>query len=351
MDESPKPLKNAHIIYVSPTQSVHDSRFTTLFEDNGAQVTSVEFEEERSFLDEVQRISGESLINNGNSKTVLVTGPLGQLNLPFDSIEIPTIGISWAFDLMRDSVNSNERNQIMVRSLESLHAIVVDNDASVRILVSLGYLEENIFNFPWGVSNEFGSPADVTNALLHPGVSERKIVLSPRSLQDHYNQPLIVKAFSRILQKFRDSKLVLIDDNPIKRKELMDLARELKIEDSVIWYPFLQKSQLEFLLKESDVLVTAPSTDGTSVTVLEAMKLGIPVVSSTTLGSSSWIFDGVTGFTFGVGDEDGCVNALSRALEMKHYNVIENAKRLVEAKAKWPEVANPLISLIQSLTH
>ena len=98
-------------------------------------------------------------------------------------------------------------------------------------------------------------------------------------------------------------------------------------------------------------MVTAASTDGTSVTVLQAIKLGIPVVSSVTLGSSSWVFNGVTGFTFAVGDEDGCVNALSRALEMKHYNVIENAKRLVEAKAKWPEVANPLISLIQSLTH
>jgi glycosyltransferase involved in cell wall biosynthesis len=350
MDRPSKPLINANIIYVSPTDSIHDARFMQLFNNLGAQVTALAYKEPFSFLDDLNRVSRNGMSMNVNSKTVLVTGPLGQFLLPFESLDIPCIGISWAFDLMRETVHSNEKRRVMLRSLDSFCAIVVDNDSSVRILVSLGYPEGRILNFPWGVSDEFGSSTDVANVLPQHRFRERKIVLSPRSLQDHYNQPLIVKAFSRILPRFRDAKLVLIDDNPIKRLELLALVRKLQIEENVIWYPFSQDSQLEFLLKDSDVVVTAASTDGTSVTVLQAMKLGIPVVSSTTLGSSSWIFDGVTGFTFGVGDEDGCVNALARALEMKDFNVINNAKRLVEEKAKWPEVASPLISLIQSLT-
>ena len=197
----------------------------------------------------MQRISGESLINNGNSKTVLVTGPLGQLNLPFNSIEIPTVGISWAFDLMRDSVDFQDNKKVLLTSLENFHTIVVDNDSSARILISLGFPEINILNFPWGVPTEYKSPTDLTNASLRSQLGEGKIVFSPRSLHKHYNQPLIFRAFGQVREKFRDAKLVLIDDDPSQRRELMSLANELKIEASLVWLPFSNSSQLEFWLQ------------------------------------------------------------------------------------------------------
>jgi glycosyltransferase involved in cell wall biosynthesis len=259
------------------------------------------------------------------------------------------IGISWAFDIMKDAIRNSTELLKLKKSLRYYHNIVVDNDASSRILIALGYPEKNILNFPWGVE---AARDNITfkKSFLKLGSIRKKIILSPRSLLPHYNQELILRAFVIVLASHPNSTLLLIDNDQDNRIFLEGIAGILGIAEHVTWLPFLQESQMEDWISDSDVVVSAASTDGSSVTILQAMKLGIPVVTSATLGSASWIFDGITGFTFGIGNEQGCAEAIIRALDADNSVVISNARELISAKAQWPKAASPLITSIKTLT-
>ena len=84
--------------------------------------------------------------------------------------------------------------------------------------------------------------------------------------------------------------------------------------------------------------MVTPKTDGTSVTVMEAMSQGTPVVCSLTPGSAEWISEGITGWSFAVGDSAGLVMALEKFLSSPPEEVLavtSRAKRLVELRAGW----------------
>jgi glycosyltransferase involved in cell wall biosynthesis len=99
-----------------------------------------------------------------------------------------------------------------------------------------------------------------------------------------------------------------------------------------------------------------PRTDGTSVTVMDAMALGVPVVSSLTAGSAEWVMEGITGWTFPVGNAGALAGAIERALSSsaEHTALITaQAKRLVESKAGWDASSERLAGLIRGFlaTH
>ena len=349
MVQSAKELNHAHVIYLSPTRSIHDLRFVRLFERSGALVTVIDSKNTDFDMQSILDFASANEYPISNRAKVLITGPLVLDQSQLKSFDIPVIGISWAFDIMRDSIRNPNELLKLKQSLNFYHQIVVDNHASLRILVALGYPENKILNFPWGVE-EARDSSTCQKSSLNLRMGGEKIILSPRSLLPHYNQDLVLRAFKLVLASHPYSKLVLIDGDYNNRKLLEGIAETLGIAEQIIWLPFSQESQTEDWIADSDVIVSAASTDGSSVTILQAMKLGIPVVTSATLGSASWIFDGITGFTFGAGNERGCAEAIIRALDSDNDQVISNAQELIAAKAHWPQVATPLLESIKLLT-
>ena len=89
------------------------------------------------------------------------------------------------------------------------------------------------------------------------------------------------------------------------------------------------------LMGRAACYVTASEVDGTSVTLLQAMACGTPVVASDTPGNLGWVEDGVTGFTFPTGDVQALASVLERILSSGSGNVTSRARVAVEANADW----------------
>jgi glycosyltransferase involved in cell wall biosynthesis len=102
----------------------------------------------------------------------------------------------------------------------------------------------------------------------------------------------------------------------------------------------------------ADAVVVTPRTDGTSVTVMDAMHHGVPVVTSLTNGSAEWILDGVTGWTFPVGNAHALGEALESVASMSEADrsvITDNARRLVDQRAGWSQSAALLGAEIKKL--
>jgi len=87
-------------------------------------------------------------------------------------------------------------------------------------------------------------------------------------------------------------------------------ARKLGIETKVRWIGRLHYHEIADLYALSDIVVSVAATDGTPISVLEAMATGLPVVVTQLPSVLEWVADGSNGLTVPVGDAGALTEAL-----------------------------------------
>mgnify|MGYP001766876889 FL=1 len=114
-------------------------------------------------------------------------------------------------------------------------------------------------------------------------------------------------------------------------------AAPKEIRDRILWLGRKPNDQLIDYYRAADLYLSASITDGSSVSLLEAMACEIPVLVSDIPGNLEWVEDGRTGFLFKTGDSaqmaDKILFCYQNRGEMQ--NIIAPARRLIEEKADW----------------
>ena len=137
-----------------------------------------------------------------------------------------------------------------------------------------------------------------------------------------------LEAARRLSGRYGHLRFVVVGEGP-ERECLEGLTIRLGLDGKVRFTGFVENMEEVYSLL--DMLVIASSTEGVPLTVLEAMKHGIPVVSTAVGGIPEVIEDGVDGLIVDAGD----TGALCRAVEMlvvdgnRYMAISMNAKRRV----------------------
>ncbi|WP_026730144.1 N-acetyl-alpha-D-glucosaminyl L-malate synthase BshA [Flavobacterium denitrificans] len=141
--------------------------------------------------------------------------------------------------------------------------------------------------------------------------------------------PDIIKIFYNI-QKEMPAKLMMVGDGPEKEKAEV-LCMELGIYDKVIF--FGNSNEIDKILCMTDLFLLPSETESFGLAALEAMALGVPVISSNSGGLPEVNFDGVSGYLSNVGDvEEMATNAIKilkddATLKEFKKNALEVAKK------------------------
>jgi len=109
-----------------------------------------------------------------------------------------------------------------------------------------------------------------------------------RSLLPEYRHDIILKAFSVLNSKGIDFLLLIIGDGT-QLPVLKQLAKELKIQQKVIFKGRIPNTQLPQLLQKSNIYVSMPITEGVSASLFEAMACNCYPILSDIAGNKSWI--------------------------------------------------------------
>ena len=119
--------------------------------------------------------------------------------------------------------------------------------------------------------------------------------------------PDIIKIFHKI-QKEIPARLMMVGDGPEKERAER-LCVELGIQDKVIF--FGNSNEIDKILSYSDLFLLPSETESFGLAALEAMALGVPVISSNSGGLPEVNFNGISGYLSDVGDvDDMAANAL-----------------------------------------
>lgn len=121
-------------------------------------------------------------------------------------------------------------------------------------------------------------PNPILNSIPMPytGEREKKIVAVGR-LTKQKNHKLLLEAFADFLKDEKDYQLVLYGQGELQ-EVLENQAKELHIQESVIFAGF--RSDILECIKNSSMYVLSSDYEGISNSLLEAMALGLPVIST-----------------------------------------------------------------------
>ncbi len=134
----------------------------------------------------------------------------------------------------------------------------------------------------------------------------------------------LIKASHELRQRGIDHHLKIIGDGP-QRPELERLIESLGLHDTVRLPGYCSPHEVQTALAEADAFVLPVGWDpilkipeGVPVALMEAMAVGIPVVSGKTAGVPELITDGITGFLANPGDPSDLAEVVTRLFSLSN---------------------------------
>ena len=341
------------LFFVTDRSDAHVARFDALFatvtEDyEYVHITEGADGEPRATVSGSVCESWDELVNALSApRSVVVSGPLDTVSGHLTEGDFRHIAISFATDVMVSATQSAEQLSRLRNLVPSLDTVVTDNYATENALVALGAQLENILRIPWGPDTLRSGKSLARTDCGWP--EDKRVVLYPRSLEPHYDPLVFVAALEQVVSKFPDTLAVLVETGSLIQVVKQTLEQK-GLAENVHFEPPRDPDTFRSMMALADAVVVTPRTDGTSVTVMDAMALGVPVVSSLTSGSAEWVMEGITGWTFPVGDVDALAAAIERALTSDpalKAEIVGQAKRLVQEKAGWDVSSQRLAEVIR----
>ena len=251
--------------------------------------------------------------------------------------------MSWGSDLLRGARFGLGGWQA-AETLRRTSVFLGDCDAVRRRAVDLGMDEARTVIFPWGVDLDLFRPEPASRARARLGWEGALVLLCVRSWEPHYGVDTVVEAFLRASRREPRLRLILAGDGSL-RARLIDRIEASGFADR-LWLPGrVPYAELPMLYESADVYLSASHSDGTSVSLLEAMACGLPSFVTDIPGNREWIEPGLTGRWFPAGDVEELAGLLCEAPsmtgELTTYG--RRARGIAEARADWNRNAPRLL--------
>ncbi|HMS82125.1 MAG TPA: glycosyltransferase [Nitrospira sp.] len=124
------------------------------------------------------------------------------------------------------------------------------------------------------------------------------------------NLPFMISCMPEIVKRVPLAKLVIVGEGQI-RQSLEEIVQALGMTDYVAIWP--RHEDIEQVLPQFDIYVCTSLSEGTSMTILEAMACGLPVVASAVGGNCSLV-DSTSGILFPLTDRDAYISSVAELL-------------------------------------
>jgi len=131
--------------------------------------------------------------------------------------------------------------------------------------------------------------------------SDLKVILYVGRLEAVKNVGSLLIAFSKVLEKFQDLRLLIVGGGPELAK-LRATASKIHIEQVTDFVGEVSRQEVGRYMKAADLLVLPSLSEGSPNVVLEALAAGLPTLASRVGGTHNLIRHGREGFLFETGN-------------------------------------------------
>ena len=242
----------------------------------------------------------------------------------------PLVSMSWGYDLIFDAKRDATWEHITRYTLSRSSVMVGDCKTIRKLAISYGMPDERIVTFPWGIDLEHFSPSRTKQDRTS------FTILSNRAWEPIYGVDVIARAFALAAQEHPDLLLRLLG-NGSQANLLKRIFKEANVSQQVEFSGQVDQSQLPDVYRSADLYVSASHSDGTSISLLEALACGCPALVSDIPGNREWIEPGVQGWLFPDGNYEALAQMMIDASKQRQELTImsKQARKLAEQRANW----------------
>lgn len=251
----------------------------------------------------------------------------------------PLVTLSWGSDLLRTAQRSPWMRQATRCALAQTDIFLGDCEAVAQAAAGFGFPRQKMVLFPWGVDLDHFSPEngrEAGRALRRTlGWENDFVVFCNRTWAPLYGVDLLVEAFASAAAQEPRLRLLLVGDGPqadLIRRTLDPLGGKVHFAGRV------PQAELPAFYQAADLFVSPSHSDGSSISLLEAMACGRPVLVSDIPGNREWVRDGGNGRIFADGslaELSDLLVAMAKSPENARYG--RAGRSTAEARANWPE--------------
>ena len=176
-------------------------------------------------------------------------------------------------------------------------------------------------------------------------------LLYVRAFHKIYNPFMAIEVFNKLLKKYPDAELCMVGpDKDGTLEEVKDLARSYNILEKIKITGKLAKNEWIELSKEYDIFINTTNFDNQPVSIIEAMSLGFPIISTNAGGLPYLIDNNKTGIIVNKKDISSMLKNIIKILENNHYakELSTNAREAstefnwIEIEKKWKNIFNDI---------
>jgi len=166
------------------------------------------------------------------------------------------------------------------------------------------------------------------------------LFFSNRALEPNYNIYSVIKMFYELYKKDNSLQLV-IAHNGTQKEYLMSLVESFGLSENVDFVGYLSAQDMADYYKRSRYFISIPTSDSTSVSLLEAMACGcIPIVSDLP-ANKEWIVDGENGIIY----KNGTLNLDA----VDPHLVYERNREIIRDRAIWSDSVVDFKNILENL--
>ncbi len=251
----------------------------------------------------------------------------------------PFLLMSWGSDILLEMDHDLQSMEITKFTLEHSDWIFVDNHAvREKIQSVVPYPDERILEFPWGVDlNRFNRLSGVSRIRKLKRWEDCFVILSTRMWEPVYGIFDLLDGFYRAYLEKKNIRLFLLGDGSLA-PEIHKFIRDRNLGEVISMPGIINHEELPEYFHSADIYISCSFSDGSSISLLEAMASGLPPVVTRIPGNLQWIHHKENGWLVPPGDPHAVAQTICSIMEEKRNTldrVAEKNIELIKNSADW----------------
>jgi len=209
----------------------------------------------------------------------------------------PILQMPWGSDILIHPFKDESTMLQTQYVIEQASHIYCDCDEVKNTILKITDFDaEKISVFTFGVDLEiFNKHRTDPSIIKRIGWHNKRIIIMTRAFNHLYGIHYFLMALPKIINVEPETRILLVGSGPLE-DELKDMVNSLDLNESVHFTGHISYDQLAYYLNSAEIYVSTSKSDGTSMSLLEAMACQLPVVVSDVPANCEWVKDGVNGY-------------------------------------------------------
>ena len=211
---------------------------------------------------------------------------------------------------------------------------------------------EKIVQFPWGIRSGAFSPQGPAVSRESLGFSGDSFTfISTRSWEPLYDIPILLQAFHRAWRQNERVRLLLLGDGS-QADRVRGVIAEHDLGSVVATPGLVPAAEMPRWFRAANAYVSCTRSDGTSISLLQAMATGLPVIVTDIASNREWITEEKNGWLASIGSSEEFADKLLRAASLEpgeREAISARSQSIVAERADWDRNFPGLLRLYENL--